>query len=63
MERIMQKIFDYQKFEGNSKLQKVIDSVHAKYALRELSESDLLFVNAAGMKTTDAELRMKPVRE
>ena len=48
MERKLKKLFDYQKFEGNSELQQVIDRVHAKYAVRELDLADLETVSAAG---------------
>ena len=49
MERKLKQIFDYQKFAGNRELQKVIDSVHAKYAVRELDLSDMELVSAAGI--------------
>ena len=42
-------MFDYQKFAGNRELQQVIDSVHAKYAMRELDLSDMEMVSAAGI--------------
>ena len=48
MERKLKQLFDYQKFEGNSELQQVIDSVHAKYAVRELDLADMDTVSAAG---------------
>ena len=48
MEKKLRALFDFQKFEGNRDLQKVIDSVHAKYAVRELDFSDMEMVNAAG---------------
>jgi hypothetical protein len=60
MERKMKNLFDYQKFEGNGKLQHVIDSVHAKYAMRELDENDLLFVNAAGSPAGSGKNPNKP---
>ncbi len=41
-------LFDFQKFEGNAELQRVIDSVHARYAVRELSIDEMEWVNAAG---------------
>ena len=49
METKLKKLFDYQKFDGNARLQQVIDAVHAKYATRELSMNDLEMVNAAGV--------------
>ena len=48
MENKLKALFDYQKFEGNAALQSVIDSVHARYAARELSLDEMEFVNAAG---------------
>lgn len=49
MENKLKQLFGYQQFEGNRELQQVIDSVHAKYAMRELGLDDLEMVNAAGM--------------
>ena len=49
MENKLKQLFGYQRFEGNRDLQQVIDSVHAKYAVRELALDDLEMVNAAGM--------------
>ena len=48
MERKLSKLFDFQKFEGNRELQQVIDSVHAKYAVRKLSLDDMEAIAAAG---------------
>ena len=49
MERKLKALFDLQKFDGNRDLQQVIDSVHAKYAVRELSLDDMEYVAAAGV--------------
>ena len=49
MERKLKALFDLQKFDGNRYLQQVIDSVHAKYAVRELSLDDMEYVAAAGV--------------
>ena len=49
MEKKLKQLFGYQRFEGNRDLQQVIDSVHAKYATRELALDDLEMVNAAGV--------------
>lgn len=49
MEQSLKKLFDYQKFEGNSALQSVIDSVHSRYSVRELDLDELEYVNAAGI--------------
>jgi len=48
MENRLMKWFDFQKYEVNPALQNVIDSVHARYAVRELDVDDLLYVAAAG---------------
>ena len=52
MERTLKNLFDFQKFEGNPALQSVIDSVHSRYATRELNLDEMEWVNAAG--TPDA---------
>ena len=52
MEKRLKQLFDYQKFEGNSELQLIIDSVHARYGVKELSMDEMEFVSAAG--TPDA---------
>lgn len=49
MENKLKQLFGYQRFEENRDLQQVIDSVHAKYATRELALDDLEMVNAAGV--------------
>ena len=49
MENKLKQLFGYQRFEGNRDLQQVIDSVHAKYAMRELAMDELEMVNAAGI--------------
>ena len=52
MENKLKALFDYQKFEGNAALQSVIDSVHSRYAVRELSMDEMEFVSAAGTPDT-----------
>ena len=49
MERKLRQLFDFQKFQGNRELQQVIDSVHSRYAVRELSMDDMSTVAAAGV--------------
>ena len=49
MEKTLRRLFDYQKFEGNTALQQVIDSVHARYAMQELNLDEMSFVAAAGI--------------
>ena len=49
MEKKLTQLFGYQRFAENKDLQQVIDSVHAKYAVRELSLDDMEYVAAAGV--------------
>ena len=49
MEGRIKSLFDYQKYEGNPALQQVIDSVHSRYAVSELSLDDMEWVAAAGV--------------
>ncbi|MBE5838540.1 hypothetical protein [Butyrivibrio sp.] len=50
MENKLSRLFDYQKFESNPDLEKVIRGVEEKYSLNKqaLSDDDLEFVAAAG---------------
>ena len=47
METKLQRLFDYQKFEGNSKLAALIADTESR-CMQELSDDDLVMVNAAG---------------
>ncbi len=47
MEKKLNAMFDYQKFEKNTSLAKLIAETENRYAA-ELSDDDLGFVNAAG---------------
>lgn len=47
MERKLKAIFDYQKFEKNPFLEKLVSETENRYA-KELSDDDIGFVNAAG---------------
>ena len=49
MEKKLKSMFDYQKFEGNTALQQVIDSVHSRWAVKELSLDEMEWVAAAGV--------------
>ena len=49
MDRTLKRLFDYQKFEKNEDLARLIDSVHSRYAVRELSMEDMDMVYAAGV--------------
>ena len=40
--------FDFQRFEGNARLQAVVDAVHARYGGQELDDDELDYVAAAG---------------
>ena len=54
MEKKIKKLFDYQRFEKNEKLEKLIRDTESRYAT-ELSDDDLSFVSAAGEDTPPAE--------
>ena len=41
MEKKLKQLFDYQKFENNEKLNKLIDEVHSSASFVKLSEEDL----------------------
>lgn len=47
MENKLNKLFDYQRFEGNKRLEKLISEAESRYAA-QLSDDDLSFVCAAG---------------
>ena len=49
MEGKLKALFDFQKYEGNPALQSVIDSVHSRYAVKELSLDEMEWVAAAGI--------------
>ncbi len=49
MDNKLKQMFGYQRFAENRDLQQVIDSVHAKYATRELALNDMEMINAAGV--------------
>ena len=48
MESLLTRLFDFQCFEGNFSLQRVIDSSHSRYAAKQLDLEDLEWVAAAG---------------
>ena len=55
MESRLKALFDYQRFEGNNDLQRIIDATHARYGIgkkngrvRELTMDELDYVAAAG---------------
>lgn len=65
MEKKLGQLFDYQHFEDNDQLRSVINSVSARYSVRELDMDELEWVSAAGtpdLQSPAANLfrRMKP---
>ena len=48
MEKVMSRMFDYQRFEQDSALQSVIDEVHSRWLKRELSMDEMEMLSAAG---------------
>ncbi len=57
MESKLSRLFDYQKFEPNSKLDRLIQDVESRYALDDmaLSDDELGMINAAGNVNLMAE--------
>ena len=49
MDNRLKQLFGYQHLAENRELQQVIDSVHAKYAMRKLSLDEMEMVAAAGI--------------
>lgn len=49
MEKMLEKIFDYQRFEGCTRLSRLIEETESRYEGR-ISDEDLMFVNAAGRR-------------
>lgn len=50
------RLFDYQRFEGNKKLQTLIDETEAR-SFNNLSDDDLEWVSAAGEETGPKEIK------
>ncbi len=48
MKNTLVNLFDFQKFAQNSRLSELILQTEAKYSIKELSDDELEFVNAAG---------------
>ncbi len=42
-------IFDYQKFAGNDRLERIIQDTEKRYGRAKLMDDELTFVNAAGI--------------
>lgn len=60
MEKTLKRLFDYQKFSGNSRLEAMIRDTESRYD-SVLSDDDLEYVNAAG--DTYHPKRDKHIRE
>ena len=58
MENKLKKLFDYQRFEQNEKLEKLIHETENRYA-SGLSDDDLSFVNAAGEPVTSGAINIE----
>lgn len=58
MEKKLKKLFDYQRFEQNDKLEKLIHETESRYA-KGLSDDDLSFVNAAGEPVTSGAINIE----
>lgn len=54
MENKLRKLFEYQCFENNSRLEKLINETESRYAAA-LSDDDLFMVNAAGVIPEELE--------
>ena len=51
MENMMKRLFDYQRFENNPRIAKMIGEAENRFA-QALSDDELAFVNAAGETDT-----------
>ncbi len=49
MENKLKSIFEYQRFENNGRLARMIAETEERYLATELSDEELFFVNAAGI--------------
>lgn len=55
------RLFDYQRFEGNSGLQQVISAVHAKYPMQDLTLDEMDTVAAAGRPYEKKDSKKDPL--
>lgn len=53
MEKLLTQLFDFQRFEREPELQRVIDSAHARRRPQKLELDDVELVAAAGSPYTD----------
>ncbi len=54
----LSRLFDFQRFAGNARLQKIIDDTHRRVEARELDDDEIDQVAAAG--SPDAAKPQKP---
>ena len=60
MDRKLSALFDLQRFEKDPELRSVIDAVHARYKVRQLTDDESALVTAAGMPGAEHEQNKKP---
>lgn len=61
-EETLFKLFDYQRFEGDSLLEALISETESEYGT-EISDDDLSFVNAAGEANPTDRVKSKDKRD
>ena len=54
----LSRLFDFQRFDGNARLQKIIDDTHRRLEARELDNDEVDQVAAAG--ATEKKKKKKP---
>ncbi len=56
MENTLKTLFDFQRFESNDRLSKLIEATESKYMsnMTALSDDDLSMISAAGKTTVDS---------
>lgn len=62
MEKKLKQLFDFQRFEKNQKLDKMIQETENYYS-KELSDKELSFVAAAGDWTEDGNVKKEIVKD
>lgn len=59
----LSKLFEFQRFEGNARLQKVIDETHHRIEEQELTEEDLDQIAAAGVTQFNCAVRNREKKQ
>ena len=57
MEKKLTALFDFQRYEENADLARVIDATHSRYATRKLSMDEMDMIAAAGTPDLPPTLR------